>query len=392
MPRNPAGVYTLPPSNPVVTATPISSAGWANPTLADIAAALTESLTKSGLTTSTADQPMGGFKHNNVGPATSLTNYARVDQVQNGTILHATPTTMPTPDVYETTLPFGATTFIQGQLVVIEFPTTNVGLPTLNVNSAGARPIVKVSGANLAAGTIRVGTEYILIFDGVSWRILIDSTGLTNAEVAGSLGYQPIAPDGHVPMTAQLTLVSPPVAPTDASSKAYVDAQIAAVGAAGVLSVNGRTGVVNILSADVTGALGYTPFPTGGGTMTGSVTLISGSGITLINGAFVGKEFRVIATSMSVTGTADFQAARDGQSLLLTLTGNLAISAIMTDPGEILRLTFILGAFNVTSWPASVKWPGGVVPTLNGGTLKKAVVVLENDGTGNIYLANASVY
>jgi len=48
MPRNPQGVYTLPAGNPVVPGTLIETT-WANPTMSDIAAALTGSLPRDGL-------------------------------------------------------------------------------------------------------------------------------------------------------------------------------------------------------------------------------------------------------------------------------------------------------------------------------------------------------
>ena len=48
MPRSGAGIYTLPPSNPVIPFTTIATA-WANPTLQDIAEALTDSLSRTGL-------------------------------------------------------------------------------------------------------------------------------------------------------------------------------------------------------------------------------------------------------------------------------------------------------------------------------------------------------
>ena len=47
MPRNASGVYTLPPSNPVIPATTIATT-WANPTLSDIGQAITESLDRAG--------------------------------------------------------------------------------------------------------------------------------------------------------------------------------------------------------------------------------------------------------------------------------------------------------------------------------------------------------
>lgn len=48
MPRNGSGVYSLVAGNPVVTNTTIATA-WANPTLSDIATALTNSLDRTGL-------------------------------------------------------------------------------------------------------------------------------------------------------------------------------------------------------------------------------------------------------------------------------------------------------------------------------------------------------
>jgi len=47
MPRNSAGVYTLPPTNPVVPFTTIATS-WANPTLSDIGNELTNSLDRTG--------------------------------------------------------------------------------------------------------------------------------------------------------------------------------------------------------------------------------------------------------------------------------------------------------------------------------------------------------
>ncbi len=47
MPRDPNGNYSLPPGNPVVTDTVITS-GWANDTMSDLAAEMTDSLSRSG--------------------------------------------------------------------------------------------------------------------------------------------------------------------------------------------------------------------------------------------------------------------------------------------------------------------------------------------------------
>lgn len=80
MPRNGSGTYTLPAGNPVVTGTTISST-WANTTLSDIATALTQSLSKDGQTTPTADLPMGGFSLTGLAAGAALGESLRFQQL-----------------------------------------------------------------------------------------------------------------------------------------------------------------------------------------------------------------------------------------------------------------------------------------------------------------------
>ena len=61
MSRNGSGVYSLPAGNPVVTQTTISSA-WANNTLSDIAATLTDSVAADGQTPMTGDLDLNTHK------------------------------------------------------------------------------------------------------------------------------------------------------------------------------------------------------------------------------------------------------------------------------------------------------------------------------------------
>jgi hypothetical protein len=61
MSRNGSGVYSLPPSNPVVTGTTISST-WANNTMNDIAAALTDSVAADGQTPMTGNLDLNTHK------------------------------------------------------------------------------------------------------------------------------------------------------------------------------------------------------------------------------------------------------------------------------------------------------------------------------------------
>jgi hypothetical protein len=88
------------------------------------------------------------------------------------------------------------------------------------------------------------------------------------ASARSNIGAVALAGDA---MTGPLFLARSPVAPNEAASKAYVDSKVG--GAGFVNSFNGRTGVVSLLGADVTGALGYTPVSKAGDVMTGFLTL-----------------------------------------------------------------------------------------------------------------------
>jgi hypothetical protein len=68
MSRNGSGTYTLPAGNPVVTGTTISTS-WANNTLNDIAATLTDSVAADGQTPMTGDLDLNSNKIVNLAPA-----------------------------------------------------------------------------------------------------------------------------------------------------------------------------------------------------------------------------------------------------------------------------------------------------------------------------------
>lgn len=82
MPRDGSGNYSLPSGNPVVTGTLISSGGWANPTMSDLATALTQSLSRDGQTTPTANLTMGNFRLTNMAAAVQPSDAATLLQVQ----------------------------------------------------------------------------------------------------------------------------------------------------------------------------------------------------------------------------------------------------------------------------------------------------------------------
>ncbi len=80
MPRS-SGTYSLPAGNPTVTQTTISSAGWANPTLADIGNELTNSIPRDGQAPPTANIPFGGYKITGLANGSAATDSVALGQV-----------------------------------------------------------------------------------------------------------------------------------------------------------------------------------------------------------------------------------------------------------------------------------------------------------------------
>lgn len=157
MSRNGTGTYVLPAGNPVVTGTTISST-WANTTLNDIGTALTTSIATDGQTIPSANLPMGGFIHTNVGNATVRTNYANAGQVQDGVYQYLT--SVSGTNTIVATASLAMTAYAAGQAFRFISSATNTGATTLNINGIGATPIGK--NGKTAAGAFIVGQTYII--------------------------------------------------------------------------------------------------------------------------------------------------------------------------------------------------------------------------------------
>jgi hypothetical protein len=84
MSRNGSGTYTLPAGNPVVTGTSIAST-WANTTMSDIAAGLTQSVAADGQTPMTGSLNMTNNTITNVADATASGDAVSLNFVQTGT-------------------------------------------------------------------------------------------------------------------------------------------------------------------------------------------------------------------------------------------------------------------------------------------------------------------
>lgn len=178
MARDGSGNYLLPGGNPVVTNTIISSGGWANPTMTDLAAALTQSLSRDGQTTPTANLTMGNFRLINLAAGTTRTDAVNAGQIQDGGLV--TLGSVAGTDTITASSAPAITVYTAGQR--FQFPAAGANLTnavTLNINGLGAKNVLKpaVNGlVNLFPGDI--ATEYVsVIYDGTQFQLQMPAPG-----------------------------------------------------------------------------------------------------------------------------------------------------------------------------------------------------------------------
>lgn len=388
MPRNGSGQYVLPPLNPVQPDTIITTA-WGNSTLDDIAAALSTSISTDGQTPPTANLPMGGWRHTNVGNALALNQYASAAQVQGFVFNILTNVQNDAGRVnYTGTVTFGigaGAVAIPTLMPLLFVPSANNGGPAkLAINGGAQVPILNSDATPLFADQITAGRPYALVYTGSNWILITNTLDLSvlNAQYLRLAGGT---------MLGALTLSQDPSTPLMAATKNYVDLAISG-SVAGVASFNTRTGAVSLLSSDVTTALSYVPFNQAGGNIGGSIIVAGG----ITGGGFLADRYKQnIVRNDAATGTITLQPGTVSTNYILGLTGNITIA--MTEfmiVGNIIRITLYNTTGRTVTWPATVFWPqpSGLPPVIDAGPLKACVVVLMQYGTTNTWVGNASVY
>lgn len=169
MSRNGSGVYNLPAGNPVVTGTTISST-WANNTLSDIATALTGSIATDGQTAASANLPMGGYAHTNVGNATLRNMYAAAGQVQDGSLTYLTSVSGTNAITAVAPVTMGA--YATGQVLQFVSDGANTGAVTININSIGIKSVTKNGTDPLVEDDIPAGAAVQIIYDGTQFQLI----------------------------------------------------------------------------------------------------------------------------------------------------------------------------------------------------------------------------
>jgi len=137
----------------------------------DIANGLSNCITRDGQSPATANLPMGGFNHTNVGLGTSSTHYTRLDQVQKNALTWAGTAGGTADAITVTTSPTFATLY-PGQEIDFISSGANTGATTINPNSIGATAVKKYGTTALSAGDIPSGALVKVKFDGTNFQLI----------------------------------------------------------------------------------------------------------------------------------------------------------------------------------------------------------------------------
>ena len=134
------------------------------------ATGLSTCITKDGQTTVTANLPMNTKRHTGVGNASARTDYSATGQVQDSSFLYAADGG--SANTYTITLSPAVTAYAAGQVFHFKAANANTGASTLNVNSVGAKTIVKDVNTALASGDISQNEVISVIYDGTNFQMV----------------------------------------------------------------------------------------------------------------------------------------------------------------------------------------------------------------------------
>jgi|GEM_PF-3530976 len=129
--------------------------------------------------------------------------------------------------------------------------------------------ILLATGANTNKGLVIQSNSASQTANLTEWQ---DSDGQVIAKMAPS-GLLTVT--GLDASSKPIKNVFDPIDDQDAATKKYVDDQVTAASGGGVTTFNTRSGAVTLTSADVTGALTYTPLKNTTDTLTGTLTVTS---------------------------------------------------------------------------------------------------------------------
>jgi hypothetical protein len=183
MSRDANGTFNLAAGNPVVPATKIR-VSWANPTLSDIAAGLTDSLSRSGKGAMGAALAMGGFKINALAAALLATDAPQATQVRDQAFTWLNPIFSESTGNDYTGTALLQTAPNNGTSYQFLADRDNTGPMTLSVNGGASLPVL-IHGAPTPAGLILAGAVLEVTYVNLTYRLVsVSQSGGTINSIA----------------------------------------------------------------------------------------------------------------------------------------------------------------------------------------------------------------
>lgn len=141
----------------------------------------------------------------------------------------------------------GITAYTEGLSVKIKFTNANTGASTLNINSLGAKSIVKSNGNALSSGNIKAGQICHLVYTGSVFQLLGEGgeygTAQPNHVLEGyTIGTETGLVNGTIPSKGAAT-ITPSTADQTIDSGQYLSGVQTIAGDANLISSNIKSGV-----------------------------------------------------------------------------------------------------------------------------------------------------
>ncbi len=223
-----------------------------------VATGITACLAKNGENSPTADLPMGGYKHSNVGLANARTMYSRADQVQDNSLIYSTDSG--TANSYIISVSPPVTSYVTGQIFIFMPSNSNTGASTVDVNSVGATTIVTEYGSALPANAIVANQIAIIIYDGTNFALVsyVNTAALAAVSAVTSAANKIIRFTGSGTADTidyldedDMASDSPSAVASQQSVKSYVDTEISTIGPIGsIVAWPNSTAPTNYLECD----------------------------------------------------------------------------------------------------------------------------------------------
>jgi hypothetical protein len=371
MPRNGSGTYTLPAGNPVQSSTTISSTVQNN-TMSDVATALTDSLTADGQKLPTANLPMGGYKHTNVGNATDRNQYAAGGQVQDGDFLWLG-TATGTADVITASANPTIEAYVAGQtfrFLSLGANTTNV---TLNINGLGAKAVTKNGATALAAGDISSAAVCEVVYDGTQFQLI----------------NQTVLPQGGGNLQGAINWKRSTVAATATTTPLWTQPS------GNIQDWTGTPTITDFPAAPQAGAQREV-YPAAGTVITnaGNISVQGNANYTVVTGD------RIVITAITTTTFYASIVRKDGQAVSATskiqpITASVSSNALTIAIGptvlDFRSSTASSGTVSTRSIPSSISMTvssGSTLGTSNATLARIAVIAIDNSGTVEVACMN----